>query len=101
MKASLPAMLAAIVASASAADEANAVYYVSPTGNDGNPGTSIQAPLRTIQQAVVKAMPGSTILVRAGVYRETVTTLRSGTAMAPITIQNYHDEVVTVSGADV
>jgi hypothetical protein len=62
------------------------------------PGTSIKAPLRTIQKAVNVAKPGDTILVRGGTYRETVSTSRSGTSTARITIRNYQNEVVTVSG---
>jgi hypothetical protein len=76
-------------------------YYVSTAGSDANPGTALTAPLRTIQAAVNAAMPGDTVLVRGGTYRETVSTPRSGTAAARITIQNYQNEVVTVSGADV
>ncbi|HEX8832590.1 MAG TPA: DUF1565 domain-containing protein, partial [Abditibacteriaceae bacterium] len=75
-----------------------ATYYVAPQGNDAGPGTSLKAPLRTIQKAVDAAQPGDTILVRGGTYRETVSTPRSGTATAPITIQNYRNEVVSVSG---
>jgi subtilisin-like proprotein convertase family protein len=76
-------------------------YYVSTAGVTGNAGTSIDAPMRTIQAAVDAAMAGDTILVRGGTYRETVTTPRSGTALARITIQNYENEVVTVNGTDV
>lgn len=88
-------------AGGAAAKAAEVTYYVSPAGKDTNPGTAIDAPLQTIQRAVDLAMPGSTIVVRAGVYRETVTTARSGTPTAPITIRAYRDEVVTISGADV
>lgn len=77
-----------------------ATYYVSPQGDDAKPGTSIQVPLRTIQKAVNAAQPGDTILVRGGTYRETVSTPRSGTPNARITIQNYNNEAVTVSGTD-
>jgi hypothetical protein len=84
-----------IISSASAA-----TYYVSPTGNDTKPGTSVKAPLRTIQKAVDAAKPGDTILVRGGTYRETVSTPRSGTSSARITIRNYQNEVVTMSGTD-
>jgi pectin methylesterase-like acyl-CoA thioesterase len=77
-----------------------ASYYVSPKGNDTNPGTSLSAPLRTIQKAVDTAMPGDTVFIRGGTYRETVSTSRSGTSTAPITIQNYENEAVTVSGTD-
>ncbi|HEX8550705.1 MAG TPA: DUF1565 domain-containing protein [Abditibacteriaceae bacterium] len=78
-----------------------ATYYVSPKGNDAKPGTSLGAPLRTIQKAVNAAKPGDTILVRGGTYRETVSSPRSGTSNARITIQNYGNEVVTVSGTDI
>jgi pectin methylesterase-like acyl-CoA thioesterase len=77
-----------------------ATYYVSPKGDDVNRGTSLKAPLRTIQQAINAARPGDTILVRGGIYRETVSTPRSGTSRARISIKNYNDEVVTVSGTD-
>jgi hypothetical protein len=77
------------------------VLFVSAAaGNDANRGTSLNAPLRTIQKAVDAAMPGDTVLVRGGTYRETVSTPRSGTSTARITIQNYQNEAVTVSGAD-
>jgi hypothetical protein len=83
-----------------AGDAEAASFYVSPKGNDAKPGTSVGAPLRTIQKAVNAAKPGDTILVRGGTYRETVSTPRSGTSQARITIQNYQNEVVTVSGTN-
>jgi hypothetical protein len=46
-------------------------------------------------------MPGDTIFVRGGTYRETVSTPRSGTAKARITIRSYQNEAVTISGTDV
>jgi hypothetical protein len=61
------------------------VLYVSATGSDTNSGTTLAAPLRTIQKAVDRAMPGDTVLVRGGTYRETVTTSRSGAPKARIT----------------
>ena len=76
-------------------------FYVSTSGLATNPGTSIDQPMLTIQQAVNSAMPGDMILVRGGTYRETITTPRSGTAASRITIQNYNNELVTVSGTDV
>jgi hypothetical protein len=82
-----------------AAGKVKAIFYVSPEGKDTNAGT-LEAPFKTIQQAVTLAGQGSTIIVRGGTYRETVTTPRSGTAAAPITILNYKGEDVVVSGAD-
>ena len=77
-----------------------ATYYVSPKGDDAKAGTSIGAPLHTIQKAIDVAQPGDTIVVRGGTYRETVSPTRSGTSNARITIQNYQKEPVTVSGTD-
>ena len=76
-------------------------YFVATNGNDSSSGTSLDAPFRTIQHAIDLANPGSTVFVRQGVYREAVVTPRSGTQVAPITIRNYQEETVTVSGADV
>jgi hypothetical protein len=75
------------------------VYYVAPTGDDGQPGT-IDRPFRTIQAFADIALPGDTCYIRAGTYRETVTPARSGHASAPITYQAYPGETVTISGVD-
>ena len=60
--------------------------YVSPTGSDGNDGSSA-APLQTIQAALVKAMPGTVINLAPGVYREEPVTVNDGAPGAPITIK--------------
>ena len=46
-------------------------YHVSVKGKDTNVG-SLSAPLRTIQAAADKAMPGDVITVHEGIYRERV-----------------------------
>ena len=76
-----------------------AEFHVAPDGNDTNPGTKAR-PFATIQAAVNKLQPGDTCLIRAGVYRETVTFPRSGTADKPITLKPYGNERVTVSGCE-
>jgi uncharacterized protein (TIGR03437 family) len=75
-------------------------YYVATTGSDTAAGT-LDAPFRTIQRAAAAAVAGDVVLVRGGVYRETVTPPRSGTQAAVIVFQPYNGESVTVSGADV
>ncbi len=40
--------------------------YVSPSGDDGNPGTSPGAPLRTIQRAADLAQAGDLVLIQPG-----------------------------------
>lgn len=54
-----------------------ATYYVSTTGNDGNPGTQ-QAPFRTIQRAVALSVGGDTTHVAPGIYTGRVVFPRSG-----------------------
>jgi hypothetical protein len=83
----------------SLAAQVGSVYYVSATGNDGNPGTSA-SPWLTIQHAANTATAGATVNVMGGVYNEYVSFPNSGTAGEPITFQS--DPVVvgtTVQGA--
>lgn len=75
-------------------------FYVSPSGNDRNSGRTIKASLRTIQRCADLALAGDTCEVLAGTYRETVNVPNSGTADAPITIEAYQHQTVTVEGAD-
>ena len=71
------------------------IYYVSPTGNDHNTGTTKSQAFRTIQQAADVANPGDTVLVMAGTYTtmdpaiDVVRITRSGTANRWITFRNY------------
>lgn len=67
--------------------------YVSPTGSDTAAGT-IGAPYQTIGKAVASVPDNSTIVVRAGVYHESVTHSRLN-----LTIQAYPGEVVWWDGA--
>lgn len=77
-----------------------AAYFVSPAGSDSNNGLSAAAPFATIQKAASVMVAGNTCLIRGGIYRESVSVPRSGTAAAPITFAAYNNEVVTISGAD-
>lgn len=52
-------------------------YHVSPAGIDSNKG-SVAAPLRTINAAAQLALPGDTVTVHAGTYREWVNPLNGG-----------------------
>src|SRR5688500_1303986 len=67
-----------------------ATYYVAPGGSDAAVG-SLEQPLGTIQQAADRAAAGDTVLIRGGVYRETVTLPRSGSAGAPITLRPFNN----------
>jgi len=85
-----------------AAAARGAVIYVSPNGNDGHDGAGPDPAhaLRTIQEGVNRLRPGDTLRVRGGVYRETVVFPRSGRADAPITVEPYREEIVTISGCE-
>ena len=73
-------------------------FYVSTTGDDSNPGTR-EAPWRTIQHAADTALPGSTILVRGGIYAERVTINVSGSAAKGyVTFRSHPDETVVLDG---
>jgi nitrous oxidase accessory protein NosD len=76
------------------------VYYVSPSGNDANPGTKAR-PWKTIQHAAVKLVAGQTVLIRTGTYRERVMPLRSGTAGRFITYAAYPGDSPLIDGARV
>jgi hypothetical protein len=90
---------AALVLLVCAGPARGATFHVSPTGTDADNGTAA-TPWRTIQRCANQAQPGDTCRVHAGVYRETVTPPRSGTAAAHIRFEAAPGECVTVSGAD-
>ncbi|GIG21729.1 hypothetical protein Cch01nite_24530 [Cellulomonas chitinilytica] len=81
------------------------ILHVTTTGSDRADG-SADAPFRTINRAARAAMPGDTVTVHEGVYREWVNPPRGGTVDAPITYQaavgpDGRFEPVTISGAEV
>ncbi len=68
--------------------EEQTVFYVSPTGHDGNPGTEAE-PLKTMRRVSQLAKPGQTYIFEDGTYNEGAMTvfMNSGTEEAPITIK--------------
>lgn len=75
-----------------------AQLYVSPVGNDDYDGSTPDRPLRTIQLALDRARPGSTVNLGEGEYRQDVRTRRDGTASAPITLVGPPSAVVKGGG---
>ena len=62
-------------------------FYISPAGDDGNPGTQEQ-PWRTITKAGATLTAGQTAIIGDGTYTEAeIKFNNSGTAAAPITFQ--------------
>ena len=75
-------------------------YYVAIHGDDSNPGTR-EAPLRHIQCAAQKAMPGDTVIVSAGVYRERIDPPRGGdSAERRIVYKAAPGERVVITGSE-
>lgn len=66
-------------------------YYVSPAGNDSNPGT-LKKPFATIMFAAQKAEAGDTVKILPGLYREEIEFSKKGTGSAPITFQGTRDK---------
>lgn len=72
-------------------------YYVATTGRDVNTG-AVEAPLRNINRALSKAIPGDTVIVRAGTYYEKVVFPKSGIANQYITLKAYPGEKAVIDG---
>ena len=66
------------------AEVAGREYFVSPSGDDSNPGTQ-ERPFRTIGHAAQVVNPGDTVVVLSGTYQEAVQIERSGEEGRPIT----------------
>lgn len=88
-----------------------AEVFVSPSGNDANPGT-LSLPFKTLEAArnavrgqIVRGLPanGLTVWLRGGLYERSaaleLTALDSGTATSPVTWRAYTGETVRLVGA--
>jgi nitrous oxidase accessory protein NosD len=72
-------------------------WHVSPSGRDGA-GGSADAPIRTIQRAVDRAVPGDTILLHPGIYSEPVKITAGGSEARPLTIRAVEKGTVILDG---
>ena len=73
------------------------LYYVSPAGNDSNPGTTSQ-PWLTIKKAANTMVAGDTVNIHAGTYNEDVQPVNSGNANKYITYRAFGDGDVVIDG---
>ena len=74
-------------------------YYVAPNGNNNNNG-SIASPWKTINHAVnFRALKGGDrVLIRQGVYRESVVMTKAGNTNQRIIVKNYPGETPVING---
>jgi hypothetical protein len=74
-------------------------YFVSPTGDDGAPGSETQ-PWTSFQYAADAVQPGETVCFRDGTYEleDAVQISQSGTTEAPITLIAYPGEGPVLDG---
>src|SRR5947207_304277 len=68
-------------------------WFVALDGNDTHSGT-IHAPLRTISAALRRAPNGTTLVIREGIYRESL-----GGLNKRLTLQPYPHEKVWIKGS--
>jgi poly(beta-D-mannuronate) C5 epimerase len=68
-------------------------WFVAVNGNDAQSG-AIKAPLRTISAAIARAPNGATLVIREGVYRETL-----GELNKRLILQTYPHEKVWIKGS--
>lgn len=73
-------------------------YYVSPSGNDMNNGTSVSSAWKTIGHAASIAVAGDIVNVLAGTYTENISLTRSGTSSAYITFQSSPTLAAIING---
>ena len=81
-----------------------ATYYVAINGDNSYDGLSAayeggsRGPFRTLGRAAAAVKAGDTVEIRAGTYSETTVWSSSGTEALPITVKNYGEESVLLSG---
>lgn len=95
--ASEPPVQSKVEASAPVTAAAARTWHVAPKALTGLP-PNVQ--VRTISEAATKVEPGDLVVIHDGIYRETVTVEKSGTAEKPIRFQAAPGENVIVTGAD-
>jgi len=96
----LPAILMALSTASPAASATWIVNGASPSCSDSGPGSAAK-PLCTIGQGASRAVPGDTVLVQAGTYREEISPAASGVSGAPITFEAAGPGVLVLGTRDV
>ena len=74
--------------------------YVAPEGNDSDPGT-VDAPYRTLREALAATGPGDTVFVREGIYAQGIHSRSDGVPSGAsfddaVTVRGYPGETVVL-----
>ncbi len=72
-------------------------YYVSPSGDNENPGT-LEEPWESVGKAAHTVIAGDTVLIREGTYHEAVVIQHSGDGENPIVFMGFDQEKVIMDG---
>lgn len=72
-------------------------FYVAPWGDDKSNG-SLTTPWKTLQHAIYNLGAGGRLLIREGIYRESVSLKKSGSEENPIIISVFLGEAAVLDG---
>jgi hypothetical protein len=75
-------------------------YHVMTSGNDQNMG-ELESPFRTVSHAAALALPGDTVTVHTGIYREWVSPKNGGSEHQRIVYQAALGDTVVITGAEI
>ncbi len=76
------------------------LYVDGGSGSDSNNGTTVGSAFLTIGQAIATALPGDSILIKGGIYKEHIKRYSGGgTPGNQITIKNYDANEVILDGS--
>ena len=76
--------------------KAQCTKFVSPTGSDANSGTTLAAPLLTVEQAFLDARPGDYVCFRGGWYPENPQ--NGGTGKDPCITDGTYSQILRTGG---
>jgi hypothetical protein len=77
---------------------AEQTYYISPNGNDQNPGTSSQQPWATFTHAWTVLQPGDTLYLMDGTYYQTINPTINGAPGKYIILKALNDGKAYIDG---
>lgn len=75
-----------------------ASYYVATNGVDNPENGSISSPFLTIQYGSNQLLPGDSLIIKGGIYSESVFLNNSGTVGMPITLMAFLNETPIIDG---